>query len=103
MRILHFGVLTRIYAHFYLVWVVIFTVANLPAMGLERNVREVVKAFRSPRFVAPTLYWGWVAGPAARCSWLSRPFPELISMVDRNGPLVGSRAGDRLVRAGILL
>ena len=43
--------------------VVIFTVANLAAMGLETNVREAVKAYRNPRFVGLTLVWGWVAGP----------------------------------------
>ena len=48
--------------------VVVFTVANLAAMGLELNVREAAKAFWNPRFVVLTLIWGWVAGPAI--AWL---------------------------------
>jgi len=48
--------------------VVIFTMANLAAMGLELNVREAAKAFWNPRFVVLTIVWGWVAGPAI--AWL---------------------------------
>lgn len=44
--------------------VVIFTVANLAAMGLELNMREAIKAFRVPGFILLTLSWGWILGPA---------------------------------------
>ena len=44
--------------------VVLYTVANLASMGLELNLREVIKSLRSPRLVVLTLVWGWVAGPA---------------------------------------
>jgi BASS family bile acid:Na+ symporter len=48
--------------------VVIFTVGNLAAMGLELNVREAVAALRNTRFVALVVVWGWVVGPAF--AWL---------------------------------
>jgi BASS family bile acid:Na+ symporter len=44
--------------------VVVFTVANLAAMGLELDIGETLKTLRSPRFVVLTLVWGWVIGPA---------------------------------------
>ena len=44
--------------------VVIFTVGNLAAMGLELNVREAIKAVRNARFVALIFVWSWVVGPA---------------------------------------
>ena len=44
--------------------VVIFTVGNLAAMGLELNVREAIKAVRNARFVAMIFVWSWVVGPA---------------------------------------
>lgn len=44
--------------------VVVFTVTNLAAMGLELNVREGARSFWNPRFVVFTLLWGWVVGPA---------------------------------------
>lgn len=44
--------------------VVIFTVGNLAAMGLELNVSEAIKALRNPRFVALVFVWSWVVGPA---------------------------------------
>lgn len=48
--------------------VVIFTVANLLAGGLESDLKEAIKSMRSPRLVAPTLFWGWIAGPLI--AWL---------------------------------
>ena len=48
--------------------VVVFTVANLAAMGLELNVREVRKTLRSARAIALIFVWGWVVGPAL--AWL---------------------------------
>jgi bile acid:Na+ symporter, BASS family len=44
--------------------VVIFTVGNLAAMGLELNLREAVKALRNVKFVALIVLWSWVVGPA---------------------------------------
>jgi BASS family bile acid:Na+ symporter len=44
--------------------VVIFTVANLAAMGLELNLREALKALRKVKFVALVFVWSWVVGPA---------------------------------------
>ena len=43
--------------------VVIFTVANLLAGGLECDLKEALKSLRSPRLIGPTLFWGWVIGP----------------------------------------
>ena len=48
--------------------VVVFTVANLMAGGLECDLKEALKWLRSPKLVVPTLLWGWVAGPAV--AWL---------------------------------
>ena len=48
--------------------VVIFTVANLAAMGLELNLREALRTLRSARAVGLILVWGWVVGPAL--AWL---------------------------------
>ncbi len=44
--------------------IVIFTVGNLAAMGLELQVRDALKALRSPRFVFLIVVWSWVIGPA---------------------------------------
>jgi BASS family bile acid:Na+ symporter len=44
--------------------VVIFTVGNLAAMGLELNLREAIKALRNVKFVALIVVWSWVVGPA---------------------------------------
>jgi BASS family bile acid:Na+ symporter len=48
--------------------VVIFTVSNLAAMGLELNLREAMRTLRSARAIALILVWGWVVGPAL--AWL---------------------------------
>jgi len=48
--------------------VVVFTVANLAAMGLELNLREALKTLRSAHAIALILVWGWVVGPAL--AWL---------------------------------
>ena len=48
--------------------VVIFTVANLAAIGLELNLRESLRTLRSARAIALILVWGWVVGPAL--AWL---------------------------------
>jgi BASS family bile acid:Na+ symporter len=44
--------------------VMVFTVSNLAAMGLEINKDEAVKALKNPRFVLLIIVWGWIAGPA---------------------------------------
>lgn len=47
---------------------VVYTVSNLAAMGLELNVREALKTLRSAHAIALVVLWGWVAGPAL--AWL---------------------------------
>ena len=48
--------------------VVIFTVSNIGAMGLESNLREALNDLRSLRVIGLILLWGWVVGPAL--AWL---------------------------------
>jgi len=48
--------------------VVIFTVANLAAIGLELNLREALRTLRSARAIGLILVWGWIVGPAL--AWL---------------------------------
>jgi BASS family bile acid:Na+ symporter len=48
--------------------VVVFTVTNLAAMGLELNLREALRTLRSARAIALILVWGWVVAPAL--AWL---------------------------------
>ena len=44
--------------------VLIFTVANLAAMGLQVRVPEVAAALRNRKTLALIFVWGWVLGPA---------------------------------------
>jgi BASS family bile acid:Na+ symporter len=44
--------------------VLIFTVSNLAAMGLQVRMPEVVVALRNRKSLALTFVWGWVVGPA---------------------------------------
>ncbi len=44
--------------------VVIFTVANIGAMGLGLDLRETLTDLRSIRLIGLILLWGWVLGPA---------------------------------------
>jgi BASS family bile acid:Na+ symporter len=48
--------------------VVIFTVTNIGALGLETNLREALKTVWSVRAAGLILLWGWVVGPAL--AWL---------------------------------
>ncbi len=48
----------------YKIIVMIFTVSNLAAMGLEINKSEAIKALKNPRFVTIIIVWGWIVGPA---------------------------------------
>lgn len=48
--------------------IVVFTVANLLAGGLECDLKEALKWLRSSKLLIPCLLWGWVAGPAL--AWL---------------------------------
>jgi BASS family bile acid:Na+ symporter len=48
--------------------VLVFTVSNLGAMGLQVRVTDVLVALRSKRSLALIFVWGWVAGPAV--GWL---------------------------------
>ena len=43
--------------------VLVFTVSNLLAMGLQVNIGNVMVALRSTRFLVLTLVWGWIIGP----------------------------------------
>ncbi|MGI9325196.1 MAG: hypothetical protein ACR2PZ_08265, partial [Pseudomonadales bacterium] len=44
--------------------VVLFTVSNIGALGLETNLREAIKHLYSVRAIGLVLLWGWVVGPA---------------------------------------
>jgi bile acid:Na+ symporter, BASS family len=44
--------------------VLLFTVSNLAAMGLQVKVPDVVVALRNKRSLALIFVWGWVIGPA---------------------------------------
>jgi BASS family bile acid:Na+ symporter len=44
--------------------VLIFTVSNLAAMGLQVRMPEVVVALRNRKSLALIFVWGWVVGPA---------------------------------------
>jgi len=48
----------------YKIVVMVFTVSNLAAMGLEINKDEALKALKNPRFIMLILVWGWIVGPA---------------------------------------
>jgi len=52
----------------YKIIVMIFTVSNLAAMGLEINKNEAIKALKNSRFILLIIVWGWVVGPAI--AWL---------------------------------
>ena len=44
--------------------VLIFTVSNLAAMGLQVKMPEVAVALRNKKSLALIFVWGWVIGPA---------------------------------------
>ncbi len=44
--------------------VVIFTVANLAALGLEMRLLDTLKILRSAHAIGLILLWGWIVGPA---------------------------------------
>ena len=44
--------------------VLIFTVSNLAAMGLQVKMPEVMEALRNKKSLALIFVWGWVLGPA---------------------------------------
>ena len=44
--------------------VLVFTVSNLAAMGLQVKVPDVVVALRNRKSIALIFVWGWVVGPA---------------------------------------
>lgn len=44
--------------------IVVFMAGNLLDMGLRLNPPDALRGLRAPRFVAATLIWGFVAGPA---------------------------------------
>jgi len=44
--------------------ILVFTVSNLAAMGLQVRMPEVMAALRNKKALALIFVWGWVAGPA---------------------------------------
>lgn len=44
--------------------VLIFTVSNLAAMGLQVHMPDVKKAFKNKKAIVMIFLWGWVLGPA---------------------------------------
>ncbi len=48
----------------YKIVVMIFTVSNLAAMGLEINKDEAIVTLKNPRFIMLIFVWGWIVGPA---------------------------------------
>ncbi len=44
--------------------VLVFTVSNLAAMGLQVNMTNLLAALRDKKFLALVFVWGWVLGPA---------------------------------------
>ena len=48
----------------YKIVVMIFTVSNLAAMGLEIQKNEAIKSIKNPRFIILIVVWGWIVGPA---------------------------------------
>ena len=48
--------------------IIVFTVANLLAGGMECDLKVALKWLRSPKLLVPTFLWGWVVGPLI--AWL---------------------------------
>ena len=44
--------------------VLVFTVSNLAAMGLQVNMPNLITALRDKKFLALVFVWGWILGPA---------------------------------------
>jgi len=44
--------------------VLLFTVSNLGAMGLQVRIPEVLTTLKNKKSLAQIFFWGWVAGPA---------------------------------------
>lgn len=90
--------------------VLVFTVANLAAMGLEIDPSVSLASLRSARFVLLVLIWGWLVGPAlayliTRVLPLSPPHAAgllLISLAPAAPfyPLMVRRAGGDMSSAG---
>ena len=45
-------------------FILVFTVSNLAAMGLQVKMPGVVEALRNRKALALIFIWGWVVGPA---------------------------------------
>ena len=56
--------MTEIFTILLKIALVIFMAGNLLDMGLRLNPQEALRGFRNVRFVAYTLLWGFVLGPA---------------------------------------
>ena len=44
--------------------VLVFTVSNLAAMGLQVKLPNLIAASRNRKFLSLVFVWGWVLGPA---------------------------------------
>jgi bile acid:Na+ symporter, BASS family len=63
--------------------VLIFTVSNLAAMGLQVHMAEVTVALRNKKSLMLILVWGWVLGPAlgyliTQCLPLAEPYVVVV-------------------------
>jgi BASS family bile acid:Na+ symporter len=63
--------------------ILVFTVLNLAAMGLQALVPEVLKVLRNRKVVLLVVFWGWVVGPAVgylitRLLPLAEPFAVVV-------------------------
>jgi len=68
--------------------VLVYTVSNLAAMGLQVRVPQVVAALKNKRAIALIFVWGWVVGPALGylITWIL-PLAEPYVIVVRLGSL----------------
>jgi BASS family bile acid:Na+ symporter len=100
---------------------VVFMAGNLLDMGLRLNPQDALRGLRNPRFVALTLIWGFVAGPALAYSItlvvpLESPYaiglilismapcaPFLPAMVHKAGGDLGSTAAFMLLTAAAMV
>ena len=100
---------------------VIFMAGNLLDMGLRLNPQDALRGLRDPRFVALTLVWGFVVGPALAYAItlvvpLETPYaiglvliamtpcaPFLPAMVHKAGGDLGSTAAFMLLTAAAMV
>ena len=67
--------------------VLIFTVSNLAAMGLQVRMPQVVTALKNKRAIALIFIWGWVLGPTyAYLLTKALPLAEPLSLIHISEP-----------------